>query len=88
MGVLTYIPTIFRTPSPEQDELMSDKAELEDTISHLVLICTRRLATTSAAEHVGGIDKENAAGLIEECLRDIMFEPINWLDTRLEELGQ
>ena len=88
MGNLTYIPTIFRRTTPEQDELMSDRAEIEETIEHIVLLAVRRLATTSAAAHVGGIDKENAAEIIEETLRDIMHPAIHWLDTRLEELGR
>jgi hypothetical protein len=88
MGSLTYIHPIFRRTTPEQDELLSDKAELDETIDHIVLLAVRRLATTSAAEHVGGIDKERAAELIRETIEDIMFDARRAVEGRLEDISQ
>jgi hypothetical protein len=88
MGSLTYIHPIFRRTSQEQDELLSDRDEMEDQIAHLKLLVARRLSTLSIVGHVGGVDPKDIAERVEELCRDVLYPASSWLESRLEDISQ
>jgi hypothetical protein len=88
MGSLTYIHPIFRRATPEQEELMADRDEMEDQIAHLKLLVARRLSTLSIVGHVGGVDPKDIAERVEELCRDVLYPASSWLESRLEDISQ